>query len=144
MTFGVYRAEDGTVAGLRITAPLGLINTTRLRKISLPKLRQLTRAEDPVLPDLPLGDLTGTWRRQSDAFFVPLVVRYLNLIRTGTHRPTEELAKEAGITRDRTANLLHKARERGLLTRVSQGRIGGELTPKGHTLYKEINQRNKE
>jgi DNA-binding transcriptional regulator PaaX len=49
----------------------------------------------------------------------------------------EATAEEVGLPATVVRDALHKAREKGVLTRTHQGRAGGELTPRAKALLRQ-------
>jgi hypothetical protein len=66
---------------------------------------------------------------RDDAYYAGWAAHYVRLAGASS-APVSELAEKFGVTRDRVRNVLHLARQRGLLTRGTHGRAGGELTDK--------------
>jgi hypothetical protein len=73
---------------------------------------------------------------RDDTYYATWAAHYVRLAGVSS-APVAELAEKFGVTRDRVRNVLHLARQRGLLTRGTHGRAGGELTPKGDDALKE-------
>jgi hypothetical protein len=67
---------------------------------------------------------------RSDRYYAIWAARYVDKVGS-TARPIEELAMEWDIKPAHVRDLIHKARERGLLTKGLPGRAGGALTDKG-------------
>jgi hypothetical protein len=66
---------------------------------------------------------------RDDAFYANWAAHYVRLAGVSS-APVAELAEKFSVTRDRVRNVLHLARQRGLLTKGTHGRAGGELTDK--------------
>jgi hypothetical protein len=67
-------------------------------------------------------------RGRPDYDYAVLAEKYVRLL--SERRPIEVLAEREQISPAHVRNMLHEARRRELLTRVGQGRAGGELTEK--------------
>lgn len=134
---------------LRLTVPLNLFSEF---------LRRIER--DPAMAKqilgahgIPLGS-TMVKRRpgragRADDFYLAFAVAYVARLAKGSRRPVQDLAERppkaikgyvsssskasAATVRD----IIHEARERGLLTRSPDGRPGGELTPKADQMLKD-------
>lgn len=132
------------------SVPAGGLPIRALRRISLEdaqrNFHEIFRSVHEQYPDDPLWVLE-TWSvdpailsRQlsrhpgrggrSDAFYAQLAFLYTSTVQTGQPRPLEHLAKELARPSGHVRQLLATARERGLLTRSTRGRAGGELTEK--------------
>jgi hypothetical protein len=72
--------------------------------------------------------------KHSDKFYATLARDYAQRVAAGSPKPTTDLAKRRGLPLHTVRNLLHTARERGLLSRLSQGRLGGGLTDRALAL----------
>lgn len=77
------------------------------------------------------GRLSDPTKRgaRDDAYYAGWAAHYVRLAGTSSS-PVADLAEKFGVTRDRVRNVVHLARQRGLLTRGTHGRAGGELTDK--------------
>lgn len=60
---------------------------------------------------------------------------YARLVSEGP-KPIERMAEELTCSKAQARNLVAKAREKSLLTKVGQGKAGGELTQKAHDILK--------
>lgn len=58
----------------------------------------------------------------------------------GERAPVEATAEEVGLPATVVRDALHKAREKGVLTRTQQGRAGGELTPWAMALLEQASR----
>jgi hypothetical protein len=86
---------------------------------------------------------------RSDTFYLPWAAAYVERLGAGSRHPVKDLAAhppaviEGYVSRRGSASeatvrdLIHQARERGLLTRSPPGRPGGELTPKAERLIRQ-------
>lgn len=74
----------------------------------------------------------------SDAEYVRLAQQYLERCKAGSRSPVKDLAKAHGMTEVAARAALHRARQRGLLSRQKQGKAGGELTPRAKTLLRKL------
>jgi hypothetical protein len=72
-------------------------------------------------------------RGRPDVFYAGVAKRYVELL-ISSSAPTKDLADELGKPVTSTRDLLHQARQRGLLTSPSKGLAGGELTEKAREL----------
>jgi len=68
---------------------------------------------------------------RGDRYYAAWASRYLAALERHPSAPIAELADKYDISRSSARDLVHKARERGLLTKRGQGRAGGALTEKG-------------
>lgn len=66
----------------------------------------------------------------SDEFYANLLKDYVQRVAQGSPRPTADVAKRRRLPAAKVRDLLHAARQRGLLSSSGQGRSGGQLTPK--------------
>ncbi|MGH9380853.1 MAG: hypothetical protein ACRD2Z_09610, partial [Thermoanaerobaculia bacterium] len=69
-----------------------------------------------------------------DEDYARLADAYLKACESGSRSPVADVAAERGMTADALRQALHRARRRGLLTRQTTGRAGGELTPRARAL----------
>jgi hypothetical protein len=69
---------------------------------------------------------------RDDRDYAEIAERYVGL--RGSRAPVRDLAQHLGISTPQARNLIYEARRRDLLTRVAQGRAGGELTEKARGL----------
>ncbi len=91
-------------------------------------LRAAGRPEDQLRP----LEKQGRGRpRHSDGFLACVAACYVLHVAWETRRPTADLAAFLDYEPKTLADLLGKARKRGLLTEPPPGRAGGELTAKG-------------
>ncbi len=74
---------------------------------------------------------------REDREFLEIAVRYAALMATGTTRYRKLMAEELRTTSERVRDLIRECRERGLLTKSTQGQAGGRLTPKSEALLKK-------
>jgi hypothetical protein len=63
------------------------------------------------------------------AFFARIAKEYVDVIQRGDRRPATTIASRRGLSPARVRDLIHRARQRGLLTPAHHGRRGGLLTP---------------
>jgi hypothetical protein len=114
---------------LRVAAELGTaLEGSPLRRASwwqhnLPPSPAVLRAARRVLHDP---------ERPADVRLAGWAAEYAHLIAKGSRHVLKDLIAlhpEEGST-DRIRDLIHEARQRGLLTKGKQGRAGGSLTPK--------------
>jgi hypothetical protein len=68
-------------------------------------------------------------RGRADVFYAGVAKRYVELLAVSS-TPTKDLAEELDQTVTSTRDVLHQARQRGLLTSGPKGIAGGELTKK--------------
>lgn len=88
-----------------------------------------------------------------DSFYLAWAQAYFERLAAGSRRPIKDLAQRPPRTikgyvsdGDRVSeatvrDIIHEARERGLLTRSPKGRAGGELTPKAIRMLKSESNR---
>ena len=72
----------------------------------------------------------GRPQMRSDEFYAKLAEAYTQRVAQGSPHPTEDVARRRKLSAARVRDLLHTARQRGLLSTVGRGRSGGDLTPK--------------
>lgn len=75
-------------------------------------------------------------RGRSDLNYLPIAVRYAELVAAGDPTPVKTMAAE-NEGRPGMTDLVRRCRERGLLTKGNQGRAGGALTDKALRLLEE-------
>jgi hypothetical protein len=78
--------------------------------------------------------------RKTDQYFAALARDYVRALGRGSARPVTEMAEARGIKPGAIRDAIHTARERGLLTKVPQGKRGGTLTPKALAMFGERRQ----
>jgi predicted transcriptional regulator len=66
--------------------------------------------------------------------YAEVAAMYLALVHGGSKAPLVDLAKRLNYSVSRIKNIIHEARRRGLLSKSSRGRRGGELTEKARRL----------
>jgi hypothetical protein len=80
---------------------------------------------------------------RDDRFYATVAALYIEAIERGSNKPVVEAAQTLSKRRSGAyepayvRDLLHVARQRGLLTRPPRGRAGGQLTDKGRTALAE-------
>ena len=133
------------------TAPL----TSRLlRDLSLIALKN---AAKPGLEQMNLGE--GRFKTIADSFvtseskpgrkgrsddhYLPIAIRYADLIAQGDRSPVETLASQLKLRPAQARDLIHEARVRGLLTKGQRGRAGGVLTEKALEIVNKGGRRGK-
>lgn len=130
----------------RRPVPAGGITTTVLRSIKTPALFEAIGRAEPAAFTLALhgrhGDEDFLARRRpgrggrDDAFYAMWAARYLRKSETTSH-PYGPLAREhPGYSVRSIRDIVHSARQRGLLVGGSQGRAGGRLSPKAERLLR--------
>lgn len=72
---------------------------------------------------------------RADIYYAAWAARYVEVLPQGS--PIKRLAGQHELKESQIRDLIHKARVRGLLTRVPQGRAGGALTDKAIALLDE-------
>jgi transposase-like protein len=77
----------------------------------------------------------------SDSEYVRLAQQYLERCKAGSRSPVKDLAKAHGMTEVAARAALHRARQRGLLSRQKQGKAGGELTPRAKNLLRKLRRK---
>jgi hypothetical protein len=71
---------------------------------------------------------------RGDPFYARVAALYVARIEEGNRRPIPQIARELGRTPAYVRNVLHDARQRGLLTKTQPGKAGGNLTAKARRL----------
>ncbi len=112
---------------LRASATAGDARAERIQRI-FPEAQGLELIERP-------RSERGTGR--PDWFFARLAVEYADAVATGSRRPVAELAARRHFTPEKIRDMLHEARERGLLSKGRRGVAGGEPTPRAKELLKQ-------
>lgn len=89
-----------------------------------------------MLGDHRFGDDDPPKSGPRDWWYAQIAALYLDVIAGGSRRPRLEVAEKLGTSYSEkyVRDVLFKARERGILTGVGQGRVGGNLTDKGRRL----------
>ena len=72
----------------------------------------------------------------SDLEYATLAQEYLDRLRA-SRSPVKDLAEARGMSEVGARAAVHRARNRGLLSRQKQGRAGGELTPRAKALLRQ-------
>lgn len=74
---------------------------------------------------------------RDDDFYARLAAQYVKRIRAGSSTPVKDIAEQrGGDTAAHIRDLLHEARQRGLLTKGVTGKSEGALTPRAVALLK--------
>lgn len=73
----------------------------------------------------------------SDEEYAELAAAYVERCQADTRSPVLDVAEEFGMTPNAFRAALWRARKRGLLTRTTAGRAGGELTPRAKPLLEK-------
>jgi hypothetical protein len=81
--------------------------------------------------------------KHPDAFYAEVAERYASVFREGQRKPVEATAAAMKQPVPNVRSMIHEARERGLLTRVSQGKAGGALTPLARKLLRDLRRKKK-
>lgn len=122
--------------------PPATVGTRRLREVPLGDLDRVARREvakrwgrlDPEMLDQFEGPARSGRAGRPDEFYVPLVIRYLELVVTSPH-PIPDLGKEVNHNAKTVRNWMSEARRRGLLAGSTRGTAGGYATAKCLELY---------
>jgi hypothetical protein len=123
VTKSFLSAADPDVKPAGVTARL-------LRSVQIGAIHEAVNVHLAGRDEVPgrLADPTKRTRRD-DAYYAAWAAHYVQMT-AASPAPVVELAEKFGVTRDRVRNVLHLARQRGLLTRGTRGRAGGQLTDK--------------
>jgi hypothetical protein len=152
----VLSAQQGmpVVSELRITRkgelPLGGITSRLIREVKIAshmdEARKLMRAtwDWPEVGSYERHGFTTRGIEQSprpgrrghpDVFYAELAAAYVEKLAKGSRRPVADLASgHRHLSAARASELIHRAREKGMLTPGPQGKAGGELTEKARML----------
>jgi hypothetical protein len=78
-------------------------------------------------------------RGRPDRHYAALAKAYVDAVESGAAAPVDAVARRVGKnwSHDRVRDALHRARQRGLLTKPPRGRAGGQLTDKALALLAE-------
>ena len=142
----IYGSADKEQSGEQ--APKGGLTTSVLRSLPLARLAEQARQERAyrlaAMEDYysdEQGGLTDEERAESlrrpgprgrtPGFYAVLAQRYLAVVRAGHRGPVKLLAEEYGVPVRTMETRIGEARKRGILTKPSPGKPGGELTPEG-------------
>jgi hypothetical protein len=79
----------------------------------------------------------GRGPRRDDRFYALWAANYAITVDTKSRRPIADLATQTGADPAWISDVIHSARERGLLSKAHQGRPGGKLTAKGWAAYEQ-------
>jgi hypothetical protein len=74
---------------------------------------------------------------RDDDFYARLAAQYVERISAGSTTPVKDIAEQRSDSTAHIRDLLHEARERGLLTKGTSGKSAGVLTPRALTLLKQ-------
>jgi hypothetical protein len=160
-TWGMFESAPHDVEGL---------TTTKVRRASVATARKDARAiiktfadrypgtspmrgltemgwDAPVRAAAAIDNLTRRLGRagRPDSAYLPIAVRYVQLLHEGDTKPIKTLAKELGLRPEQVRDLVRRCRDRGLLTKIPRhptsrrgaGVAGGELTDKALRLIEE-------
>jgi hypothetical protein len=155
--FLAYAREHGFLELKKVTVEFvgdrGGITTEDLRRVQFGNLqREITRRireQDPTswnpgdpsaYAQLPPSDWIKALKRaprpgrggRGDLFYASCAREYVELLTEP--KPVQALAARRHLSESQIRNILHQARERGLLTKLGRGRAGGELTDKAKEL----------
>ena len=128
------------------------ITTSKLREVKVPQFSELAKAlarrsvldaggggDYPRMAEAWAAQFTGRRELRGDAWYALLAARYVELHSLGIKNPNEVIAGQDYLSVKAITNYLSEARRRGLLTKVGQGRPGGELTDKAIALLEDHN-----
>lgn len=128
-SFGPYLlAQRSLAARLRVGGVLQHFD--RIIGVDLPELKGMADRPRPRRK-------TG----RDDKFFAQVAHDYLALNGAGSRRPIQDLATARKLAPSRVRDMVHEARERGLLEKSKSGVRGGRLTPRGDQLLRNREQR---
>jgi hypothetical protein len=119
---GLGEAEALHASGYKGPAP-GALMVSSFLLAALPGVRALVRRPRP--------------RRnvgRDDDFYARLAAQYVGRIKAGSITPVKDIAEQRDATAAHIRDLLHEARERGLLTKGATGKSEGALTPRALAL----------
>ena len=71
-----------------------------------------------------------------DRHYAALAADYVDACSSGSRSPVKDVATARGMTPAALRTALHRARNRGLLTRQTAGRAGGQLTRRAKRLHR--------
>lgn len=150
---GLWSYEE---LGAAAKVPRGGLTTGLLRKVKLGSyvryarrtLEALTKRLAEYLEHAPAGTGAEFYRAlaspaapparrrrgRPDRFYARLAAGYLRAWEHGSRRPVAELADQHGVPQPQMRDMLHEARERGLLTKGDPGKSGGALTAPARAL----------
>jgi hypothetical protein len=74
---------------------------------------------------------------RDDDFYARLAAQYVERISAGSITPVKDIADQRSDTTAHIRDLLHEARERGLLTKGTTGKSAGALTPRALAVLKQ-------
>ena len=77
---------------------------------------------------------------RSETFYAKLAQAYAERVANGSPRPTADVARRRRLPATKVRDMLHQARQLGLLSSAGRGRRGGELTPKALAVLSAANQ----
>lgn len=83
------------------------------------------------------GKKRGRPPLHSDEFYAKLARDYAAWVAQGSRRPTTEIARRRKWPLAKARDLIRQARQRGLLSEIGQGRVGGGLTAKAEQLLRK-------
>ena len=129
-------------------SPKSPISTPVLRGCHLGDLKQLARDWLSIREQVGLDIDTDTDefmrnRRpgsvgRSDLFYTRVAFQYVELMKKGEKSPImATLADQRNVSQSSARDLIHEARQRGLLTPTKRGQKGGELTERAKKLLAE-------
>lgn len=125
----VARLSHGITARLLRSVSITALETELRNAITREHL-EVPRAFKRTDREKVLPRRTGRAGR-GDRFYAEWASRYANQLARGNDKPIATLAEQYDLHQYQVRDLVRRARERGLLTRGSQGKPGGELTEKG-------------
>jgi hypothetical protein len=76
-------------------------------------------------------------RGRPDSAYLPIAVRYAQLVEAGDKAPNRTMAAEMGRDRQQIRDLVRRCRERDLLTKGKRGLAEGRLTDKAIELLRQ-------
>lgn len=75
-------------------------------------------------------------KARPDREFAELAAEYIAACEEGSRRPVADIAERQGRSLEAVRQDLYRARKKGLLTRQTAGRAGGQLTPRAKALLR--------
>ncbi len=94
-----------------------------------------------INPDMPPKRGRRGPKGRTDAELAKLAADYLKACESGSRSPVADVARVRGMTDMALRTVLYRARKRGLLTKQTTGRAGGQLTPRARVLLRHGSKR---
>lgn len=126
--------------------PKGGVTARLLRSAPIQRLvrqvqKQLRKNVDVSISGHGLGRMAHVAERpgrrgRPDRYYLLWAERYVKALEHDTKRPVAYLAERYGLKPTQVRDLIHKARERGLLTKSRRGQASGRLTEEAKDLLR--------